>query len=210
MRHLHTHPTIGNARPRLDLGGHIVEHQISTVGTDDENEVMLAGIDDDLAEQQGARWPAACEQFMPFADGVVVTIAARWIDHPLFAGQATFISLGCDSPVNNLVNLLEVGPPLLSQPDRAAPKNRTCSALVLVAQAELRVCHRRKSGYLGLDALDSRLQPHRHSEQSCMDRLAPKETGSDNPQGQSCDITHWLLPACLFAGSYPQEFEILR
>src|SRR3954447_4435478 len=113
------------------------------------------------------------EQFMSFADRIVVAIAPRWIDHPLLAGQAELISRRGDLPVNHLIDFPQIPPSIFGQPNRAPPEHRPCAALVPIPQAELRIRHWRKGRRLELDALDCGLKPDRHSQKSRMDRLEP-------------------------------------
>lgn len=49
-RHLYAKPTIGDARPELDLRSEIVEHEIAALGADEQHQMMLSGTDDDLAQ----------------------------------------------------------------------------------------------------------------------------------------------------------------
>ena len=74
VRLLNTNPAIGHARPGLNLGGQIIENQITAFGSHYEYKMMFAGTDNHLAQQQRACGPAAIEKFVALGDSIVVAI----------------------------------------------------------------------------------------------------------------------------------------
>ncbi|KJC40976.1 hypothetical protein UB31_26715 [Bradyrhizobium sp. LTSP849] len=117
---MQTNPAIGHPRPRFDLRREIVEDEIAAPGAYEKHQMMLSRIEDDLAQQQDSGRPAPLEQLVALAHRVIVAIAPIGVDDPLLACNAQFVANGHDREVDCTVNLLQIHPAFLSQPDRPA------------------------------------------------------------------------------------------